>query len=170
MPLRLGADRGGETDMTFALPHWLFWAAMCLRELDDVDGLARIRAVLAASRPRGNNLVLTDRRRSGRCCVPARNSGTRHRLNRAILRWHLWRPVSLPSSTRYAPLARSPNPDLRNRPKALRVALARRGDFDDAIKVAAAINSDLEEQARALFRITHTALAAGDVAAARQEQ
>ncbi|MEH2606194.1 hypothetical protein V1277_005571 [Bradyrhizobium sp. AZCC 1588] len=33
----------GRLDTKFILPHWLFWAAMCLRELADADGLVRIR-------------------------------------------------------------------------------------------------------------------------------
>jgi hypothetical protein len=53
----MGLEKGA-VDVTFALPHWLFWAAMCLRELDDAAGLARILAVLTAVRPLGNNLVL----------------------------------------------------------------------------------------------------------------
>ena len=47
-----------EEDKTFAVPHWLFWAAKCLRDVGDEQGLAKIRDTLAALSPRGTNLVL----------------------------------------------------------------------------------------------------------------
>ena len=51
-----------EEDKSFAVPHWLFWAAMCLRDVGDEEGLAKIRDTLAALSPSCTNLVLQTRR------------------------------------------------------------------------------------------------------------
>ena len=159
-----GADPGGEADMTFTVPHWLFWAAMCLRELDDVDGLARIRAVLAASRPLGTNLVLQTAAVAGDVAYL-----------RAVQAGDIVKPGNLALALMEADLSAEfdalraagafAEPGPADSAKRYAWALARRGDFDHALKVAAAISSDLEEQARAFFRIAQTALAAGDGAA-----
>jgi hypothetical protein len=55
---QLWAENRWEEDKTFVVPHWLFWAAMCLREVGDEEGLAKIRDTLAALSPPGTNLVL----------------------------------------------------------------------------------------------------------------
>jgi hypothetical protein len=154
----------GEADVTFALPHWLFWAAMCLRELNDVNGLAKIRSVLAASQPRGNNLVLQTAAVAGDVAylrtVQARDIVKPGNLALALVEAGLFVQFD---ALRTAGAFAEPGP--ADAAKRYAWALSRRGDFDAAIEVAAAINSDLEEQARALFRIAETASAAGNRAA-----
>ena len=163
--LRILSDNPRMTkDVDFALPHWLFWAAMCLREVDDVNGLTRIRIVLAASKPKGINLDLQT----------AAVTGDVEYL-RAVQAGGIIKPRNLALALIEAGLSAEfdtlraggafDGHDNDDSAKRYSWALARRGDFDDALKVAAAIYKDLEEQARALFRIAHTALAAEDGAA-----
>ena len=161
---QIWSDRGGEADVTFALPHWLFWAAMCLRELDDVDGLAQIRAVLAASRPKGNNLPLQTAAVVGdvtylRAVQPG-GIVKPGNLALALMEADL---VAEFDALRTAGAFAEPGP--ADSTKRYAWALARRGDFEGALKVAATVGSNPEEQARALFRIAQTALAAGEDAA-----
>jgi hypothetical protein len=152
--------------VTFALPHWLFWAAMCLRELDDHSGLAGILSVLSAVRPSGNNLALQTAAVAGGVAYL-----------RAVKPLGIVKPGNLALALMEAGLIDEfdslraagafSGPELADTTKRYAWALARRGDFDAALEVTATIHRDMEEQARALFRIAHTALADGKVVALR---
>lgn len=156
-----GTDQLSEADRMFALPHWLFWAAMSLRRLGDAEGLAQIGTALRDIHPRWNNLTLQT----------AAVSGAADMLRALEAKDVFEKPANLALALIEAGLV--------ERFDALRVAgvfdgesmpydarkryswaLARRGDIDAALLVAAKIGH-LEERARALERIAQTARAGG---------
>ena len=160
------ADQWSE-HFGFALPHWLFWAAMCLRLLNDDDGLQRLRKVLVESGEfRDTNLFLQA------CAVAAPDllktkepGGISKPGNLALAlveaglteRFDALRAAGAFEGVAY--------PDERKR---YAWALARRGDFKVAMQVANAITDDPEERARAIHRIAQVAAARADVAALDQ--
>ena len=149
----------------FALPHWLFWAAMCFRDAEDNEGLQVIRDDVMRLEHEdsgwlGINLVLQTAAvtgavkhlqraasiaggiKPGNLALALIDAGLHDDFDRLRAAGVFAEPVYTDSAKRYA------------------WALARRGDYDAAFDMAARINGDHEEQARALYRIGCEASAA----------
>jgi hypothetical protein len=150
-----------EEDKAFAVPHWLFWAAMCLREVGDEQGLAKIRETLAALSPLGTNLAL-------QTAAIARDQT----YLRSVKPGGIVKPRNLALALVEAGLVGEfdalrrdrvfDSYDFADAAKRYAWALACRGDSNSALEVADSIQDDLEERARAYFRLSQVALRNGD--------
>jgi hypothetical protein len=157
----LWANDRWEEDKAFALPHWLFWAAMCLRVSGDVEGLGRIRDALAATGPLGTNLVLQTAAVAGDLS-----------FLRSVTPGGIVKPRNLALALVEAGLNEEFDTlraagsfdafDFDDSAKRYAWALARCGDWSTALDVAGTIENDLEERARAYYRISQVALESGD--------
>lgn len=155
---------GGEVDRTFALPHWLFWAAKCFRELEHREGIEDIRAVFGHMHQSGKNLDLQTAaligeqaylREIAREYVDSGSIVKPGNLGLALIEAGLQDEFD-----RLRSLGAFSGPGLDDTHKRYAWALARRGDFAAALDAARTI-ADPEEAARALFRIAGVAQAAG---------
>ena len=150
-----------EEDKAFAVPHWLFWAAMCLRDVGDEEGLAKIRGTLAALSPWGTNLVL-------QTAAVVRDQA----YLRSLKPEGIVKPRNLALALveaglvgEFDELRRTGILDLYDFPdtaKRYAWALACRGDTNSALEVAGSIQNDPEEQARTYFRLSQVALRKSD--------
>jgi hypothetical protein len=152
------------------LPYWLFWTAKILRQLDDQAGLEVVRNVLGKTPRKGKNLDLQaaaiagDKvylRRAARpsaaadkdleCSKPGNvalaliESGLKDEFDglRAVNALNTEQPDD--AKKRYA------------------WALAKRGLYQDALKAASEIRQNIEEHARALYRVAEVACGRQDV-------
>jgi hypothetical protein len=158
---QLWAQDRWEEDRMFAAPHWLFWAAMCLRDVGDEEGLAKIRETLTAISPWGTNLVL-------QTAAVARDQF----YLRSVKPEGIVKPRNLALALveaglfdEFDALRRTgilDSYDFADAAKRYSWALARRGDTISALEVAGRIQDDPEEQARAYFRLSQVALRNGD--------
>jgi hypothetical protein len=158
---QLWAQDRWEEDKAFAVPHWLFWAAMCLRDIGDEEGLAKIRGTLAALSPPGTNLVLQTAAvvRDQAYLRSVKPEGIVKPRNLALAL------VEAGLVSEFDALQRTgilDSYDFADTAKRYAWALARRGDTNSALEVAGSIRDDPEEQARAYFRLSQVALQKGD--------
>lgn len=159
------ADRFDKKRNEFALPHWFFWAAMCLREMNDEPGLALVAEGLTAlASNRGTNLYLQA------CAVAApgrlnqfayTSGGMIRRGNMALAQVEAGQREAFEQLRSEFPPDGSEAEDSRKR---YAWALAHAGHGEAAEKVAAGITKDREEQARAWYRLALVAEARADAA------
>ena len=147
---QLWAQDRWEEDKAFAVPHWLFWAAMCLREVGDEEGLAKVRGTLAALSPSGTNLVL-------QTAAVARDQA----YLRSVKPEGIVKPRNLALALVEAGLVDEfdelrrtgilDSYDFADTAKRYTWALAWRGDLSSALQVAGGIQGDPEERRACVF-------------------
>lgn len=149
-----------EEDKSFAIPHWLFWAAMCLREAGDDKGLSEVRDTLAALSNPGNNLSLqTAGVTRDVAYLRSRTFGIVKPRNFALALVEAGLIDEFNDLRRQGVLD---SYDYADSAKRYAWALARQGETTVALEIAASIHDDLEEQARAYFHLSQVALEKDD--------